>query len=556
MPEESNTGASRFFMKKPDWVLNRTGANNIKTESKGKHAATTPPPNPASPIKAILSPHGTGSGEDQTAGTDLFRRSRDTQKILTEREKKNAEKERKKKLKREREELKKQQEEEAAQQKLEEELETQALESVELDATTSRESKRRRISDENEDGRLEDRLNRATTEDSLYAATPRPSNRTIPVGKTETMIVMGQSPEIMDDDMVIGSQQFIPSLSNTSPKATSESQPGTQGNAIDLDLEPDSPPFRVKDVEYDLDTLPQIDDPEGGPLRPTTEHNHRSPTASQPLIIDRGPTIPIFISSDLPLGYPPTNSVIINRRYKQPLGRVREFWCQYNNLADPDHLESIVLTWKGEKVFDVATLEMMGVKYEVLDPHEHEYGDEAQDVVDSEDVKIRVLNGGDEDEVQTLDGTGTSTVKAMFGNNRAGGVHFVATTVEILEQRKREEEKMASQRVVGDEALQLQQDMNEADQLEDLEPPKEDRKYRVILRSKDLPDMKLLLKQATRISTTVERYRKGNQLGAEVSISLRFDDEELLPEQTIAETAIAEESLEHDDVVVIDVHIK
>lgn len=159
----------------------------------------------------------------------------------------------------------------------------------------------------------------------------------------------------------------------------------------------------------------------------------RLPTPPPPL---SDPILSILITSNIPN----TGSLIVNRKLSQRLKEVKLAWAQRQQFT-PDFTETICLTWRGQRLFDVTSCKSLGIS---VDPHGN------------------VMEKGD-----------------IFGE-MDGKVHLEAMTPEILEAYK----KAKNRETVGEE-----RNVEETPLGEKKEPG-----IKIICKAKDFSDFKLVVK--------------------------------------------------------------
>ncbi|OBT84125.1 hypothetical protein VE02_07742 [Pseudogymnoascus sp. 03VT05] len=215
------------------------------------------------------------------------------------------------------------------------------------------------------------------------------------------------------------------------------------------------------------------------------------------------PTLTILITSPLPN----TTPLLIRRRLSQRLKDVRLAWC----VRQPPHAgaagANIFLTYRGLRVWDTSTCGSMGVKIS-----------RAGGVLD--------------------DG----------GEGEGGDVHLEAWTRETFEAYKAAEEERARNAHLG-----LENDSSvggaAAAEAAPSQPQPQEEKLRIILRAKDMPEVKLRVKATTKIADLVAAFRA--QREAEVggrSVELWFDGDRMEEEDCVGDADL--EDLSGVDVVV------
>jgi hypothetical protein len=177
----------------------------------------------------------------------------------------------------------------------------------------------------------------------------------------------------------------------------------------------------------------------------STQHLSESPNsdALMPHSGEDDPVINIFIHPRLPN----TEPLMVKRKYRQNLKAVREAWCQRNSLT-PDIASQVYLTWRGARLFDVASCKSLGIE---------------------------------------LDLAGHPVLKAAEdGFNEAGDkIVLVATTRQIQEEEKKRKE------------LEKKQEAERAEGIVASQPVVAQKQYKIILRSKGHPDQKLIVKEVS-----------------------------------------------------------
>lgn len=158
-------------------------------------------------------------------------------------------------------------------------------------------------------------------------------------------------------------------------------------------------------------------------------HQPMSPT-SQP-----DPILQILITSSIEN----TTPLIVTRKVSQRLKDVRQAWAQRQNFS-ADFSDTVFLTWRGKRVFDVTTCRSLGI---------------------------------------TVDAMGRISTKGGSWEEEEGQIHMEAMTAEILEAYKKAKRNEAT----GQEDVAVQE---EALAVKDREP-----QVRIILKAKGLDDFKL-----------------------------------------------------------------
>ena len=211
------------------------------------------------------------------------------------------------------------------------------------------------------------------------------------------------------------------------------------------------------------------------------------------------PTVEIFISSYIE----GTKPLLVRRKLSQPLKHVRLSWCD-KQVFDGQPMgtsvrDSIFLTWKSKRLFDVTTCKNMGVR------------------------SGSWYTDGD-------------------GFDEEGRVHMEAWTEELFAEHQK---KLEVHRQHGNQASGQTDKAEEEDQ-----PLKEETtKIKLILKSRDLPDYKLMVKPSTLVQKMVNAFRQANAISEEKGIVLHFDGERLDPTSMIADTELG-------NMDSVEVHVK
>ena len=225
------------------------------------------------------------------------------------------------------------------------------------------------------------------------------------------------------------------------------------------------------------------------------ESSRQTPIAVAP----PDPVVQIFITSTIDN----TKSLIVQRRLSQPLKDVRVVWCSRQGFSK-DMTDSIFLTWRGSRLFDVTSFKSLGI---------HIDGD-----------------GG------LVDASRSDVLEAR--DNR---IHLEAMTQDILDAYR----KAKNPRRADDEEEEGAIQQQEADKAE------EESQLRVTLKSKlkEYADVKVKIRMSTPIERLIFAFRRDHNLGIEKIITLYFEGDSLRPEMTAEECDL-------EDMVQIDVQIK
>lgn len=205
------------------------------------------------------------------------------------------------------------------------------------------------------------------------------------------------------------------------------------------------------------------------------------------------PTLRILVTSRIQ----DTKPLIVRVRLTNRLQDVRKAWCERQQFQgekmSAEMKDTIFLTWKDRQLYDATSCSSLGLKV---------------------DSSGKVLADG-----------------AGFAD---GQLHLMAWTPEFREMC-RESDALAAQRAV------------EPEEVHELK----EKKIRLKLTSKDMKPVKLYVKHDTPISQLITAFRSQRDIAADKTILMKFDGDDLEPEQTIAET-----DLDPDETETIEVYIR
>ncbi|KAH7162993.1 ubiquitin-2 like Rad60 SUMO-like-domain-containing protein [Dactylonectria estremocensis] len=213
-------------------------------------------------------------------------------------------------------------------------------------------------------------------------------------------------------------------------------------------------------------------------------------------------TTEILVTSTLP----DTKTLLVKFIFDKPLRIIRETWIakqRQNGIHIPlDQVDDVVLTWRRRKVYNYSTLLSLGIR-----PH--------------------------------ADGRLVADAHGSAGLvDSSTKVHLEAWTPDLFQDMEREED-LRRKREAGE--------LSDEDEPElALEP---ETKIKVILKARDLDDVKLSVRPETTVETLVTGFRTQRDVTANRDISLWFDGERLEEHVTMDEAEI-------DDMDTIEVHIK
>lgn len=220
------------------------------------------------------------------------------------------------------------------------------------------------------------------------------------------------------------------------------------------------------------------------------------------------PVVNLLVTSNIPN----TTPVIVRRKLTQRLKEVRLAWCGRQGF-DESTIMGVFLTWRGMRVFDVNSCKALGI-------------------------------GVDEDDNVVMDGE-----KDALGE-RERRIHMEVMTHEMFEEYKKAKLHAARQQYAEQDET-----------IEEAPPPEEksEAEVRIVVRAKDLPDHKLIVRpvsisanhfrgflsanekfQNTKMAKLLKVFRLQYQLPEERTVTLMFDGERLDPETTIEQADIGD----------------
>lgn len=156
------------------------------------------------------------------------------------------------------------------------------------------------------------------------------------------------------------------------------------------------------------------------------------------------PTIQLLVTSSLP----GTNPLIVHRKLSQPIGAIRQAWCQKQNFSS-EFTATVFFTHRMRRVYDVTTCRSLGLE---------------------------------------VDEYGNVVMKGAEGKEGLEKVHLEAVTEEVFRQMKEREEKVRNGEIpVGEGDEQAGTPAAETQQ-------KEESLIRLVLKAKGMKDFKLKVK--------------------------------------------------------------
>lgn len=234
------------------------------------------------------------------------------------------------------------------------------------------------------------------------------------------------------------------------------------------------------------------------------------------------PKVEILIKTIIPNA----REMIVTRHASQPLDKVKEFWCQRNNL-NPAIVSKVFFTWNGTRLFNSTTMRSIITRLKKLHP-----------MPDGSDPSM-------------------------------GKIEIEAVTEEIFEYRTKQRERRKREEMTGPSEYQDQEhdDSNDAETQanadsngnpstadpngpeQEQEQPAEKTGIVIRLTNPAQDDMSLRLRPNTAIARIIHGYRKIKKIDPSKECWLVFDGERLEDTQTVEEV-----EFEHEDTV--EVHIR
>ncbi|KUJ22413.1 uncharacterized protein LY89DRAFT_714220 [Mollisia scopiformis] len=210
------------------------------------------------------------------------------------------------------------------------------------------------------------------------------------------------------------------------------------------------------------------------------------------------PSVEIFITSMME----GTTPLRVKRKISQKLEDVRFAWCDRQTIdgepMGPGFRDIVFLTWKSIRVFDYTTCTGLGLKVDALG----------------------------------------NLVSSGNGMDSDGRIHLEAWTPDAFDvYQKRQAAK--KQKELG---------LTDVDEIEEQAQAKAN-KTKLIFKSKDLPDYKLMVKSSTPIERMVEAFRGAYNIPDEKTVTLYFDGDKLEPSDTVGDTDLG-------DMDTVEVHVR
>lgn len=350
--------------------------------------------------------------------------------------------------------------------------------------TKEREEKRRRLSDESEDGNEDDYDG---DDDGTYAANN--TGQKTGQAKTEKKVLSRSTSPVKP---VTSPRSLAKRYEDTIAASKIQLERALQSNIIDLEddekcdsVDEDEADIEVtavkiaKPSEYDDLELSDEEFPElarqarekarrmrlqanisatSTPDPPATSESKASdqlisvhvPIPTPPQLPE--PAISILITSRIPNTLP----LIVNRRLSQRLKEVRVTWCQRQNFTS-DFSSTVILTWRSKRLFDVTSCKSLGIGV---------------------DVDGNIVTQGEKD--------------ILGEENRQ--IHMEAMTEEMYEDRRKAKMGVPS-------STTHEQEMEEPVE----EQLQQEEQVKIILKAKGFPDFKLIVKPVCFQNSTILR---------------------------------------------------
>lgn len=287
------------------------------------------------------------------------------------------------------------------------------------------------------------------------------------------------------------------------------------------------------------------------PSHPTAAKDSPSTSTPPPPTTADDPTCRILITSPIPN----TNPLIIERRASQRLQEVRQYWCQRQNFT-PEFTRTVFLTWRSHRLYDISTCKSLAEKADRAAPTT---SSKSRSFTDQHDEDLFSSVG---------DPSSSTTSSSSFMEKSKGQIAVEATTAELLEKSKQQArtDSPSSSSFHEDPAHHQKQEQQQPSTTSNpnqsgAQAPNKENDIRVLLRaSKDAlpgipePTLKLKVRASTPVWKVIAAFkdqrvkpaRNGNVEGVE--ITLMFDGEALDPNLTMGGTEV--EDTDAVDVVV------
>ncbi|TLD39479.1 hypothetical protein E2P81_ATG00466 [Venturia nashicola] len=223
----------------------------------------------------------------------------------------------------------------------------------------------------------------------------------------------------------------------------------------------------------------------------------RADGASESPAVDTGPNPPIRIFIDPRI--PDTQPLMVTRKWGQRFREVRNAWCERQGFVK-DFADTVIFTWRGTKVYDVASCKSLGIK---LDE-------------DGEPI-LKDQDGIDEDMSQIV---------------------LLATTTAIIEKE---------QKAAAEEKKRKDDESNGITAGPPAAPEK--KKVKIILNAKNYDTHKLIVQEDTTFERIANNFKMVHKIPDDKQITLMWDGEALEPSDAVRDTEI-------EDMESIEVHIK
>lgn len=247
----------------------------------------------------------------------------------------------------------------------------------------------------------------------------------------------------------------------------------------------------------------------GGPSAHTGGSSSRDTPA-------KGTKVDLFVQSAIP----GSTHCLMKVFLESPLVLVRNAWVEAQRRHEVDigvtDPADLVLTWRRSRVYNYSTLHSLGIR---------PMGDGI--------VVTTAAAGGA--------GDGTSGLSSAH----PARVHMEVWTPDMFKQWEEERERQRRR----EEDEEQDDDEDEAGGRDAQEEEQEQAKFKVVLKARDLDDLKLTVRPETTAGTLVKAFRSARGLGAEAAVSLWFDGDMLEEEGTMDEAEI-------DDMDTIEVHVR
>ncbi|OQE14246.1 hypothetical protein PENSTE_c037G09912 [Penicillium steckii] len=358
---------------------------------------------------------------------------------------------------------------EAAHRKVKASPETSEERKVEKDTNPKRlrSSEEPEDEDDEEDGKEEEE---ATNEDIIIADSAQPSEQ-----------IKGDGPNMQSSPQ---DQQNQPE-SPVSHKKKSPKLMRTSSSQAKSPTQPQLLPNHERPIHSSIPVDDEKKMKESPKHSPNADTRHQPSELSTPPMDD--PIVQILITSEIPC----TKSLIVHRKMSQGLKDVRVEWCRRQEIPT-EAQNSVYLTWRRRRLFDVTTCKSLGIKPEAV-------------TTDMEDDQ-----GAEKGHLQ---------------------IHMVACTENT--------DLLGRSSMSGSPSLPVTEDQQD----------QQNQQMKLILRSAGYDDFKIKARPKTLVSKLISAFRDKHSIGTDQNMWLLFDGDRLDPDTCLRDNDV-------DDLDMLEVQIK